>query len=127
MQSLHRTLMISGALLVAGCGAFVPIVKQEELPAEERRAVGEVEILNATQLVGKRFKVLNIVEGISCKNKVWDHAATKADAIFQARYWARQQGANAITNIQCDVPRGTTSSYNCWESVTCTAEAIRVE
>lgn len=111
--------------LLTACGAMVPVVKQEELSAQQRREVHEVVILNTTQLVGKEFVVLNIVEGISCKNKTWDPAATRSDAIFQARYWAKQMGADGVTNLQCDHPRGTTTSYNCWESITCTAEAIK--
>ncbi len=115
------------AVLVTGCGAMVPVVKMEDIPAEQRRAVNEIAIYNQTQLIGRKFKVMNIVEGISCKNKMWDHAATKSDAIFQARYWAQQMGADGIANLQCDHPRGTTTTYNCWESITCTAEAIKLE
>ena len=113
--------------LLSGCGALVPVVKMDEISTEKRREVNDVAIYNQTQLIGKNFKVINIVEGISCKNKVWDHAATKSDAIFQARYWAQQMGANGVANLQCDHPRGTTTTYNCWESITCTAEAIKIE
>jgi uncharacterized protein YbjQ (UPF0145 family) len=115
------------AALLAGCGAMVPVVKQDDLTAQQRREVNEVAIFNSAQLVGKDFTVLNIVEGISCKNKTWDPAATRSDAIFQARYWAKQMGADGITNLQCDHPRGTTTTYNCWESITCSAEAIKLK
>jgi len=120
------TLWLAAAFL-SGCGAMVPVVKMEDVSPEQRRAVNDVTIYNQVQLISRKFKVVNIVEGISCKNKVWDHAATKSDAIFQARYWAHQMGADGITNLQCDHPRGTTTTYNCWESVTCTAEAIKFE
>lgn len=56
-------------LFLAGCGAMVPVVKQEELTAQQKREVNQVAIFNSSQLVGKDFTVLNIVEGISCKNK----------------------------------------------------------
>lgn len=95
--------------LLTGCGAMVPVVKMEDISPEQRRSVNEVAIYNQTQLIGRKFKVINIVEGISCKNKVWDHAATKSDAIFQARYWAQQMGADGVANLQCDHPRGTTN------------------
>lgn len=117
--------LVTAAL--AGCGAMVPVVKQEDLTAQQRREVNEVAIFNSAQLVGKDFTVLNIVEGISCKNKTWDPAATRSDAIFQARYWAKQMGADGIANLQCDHPRGTTTTYNCWESITCSAEAIKLK
>jgi uncharacterized protein YbjQ (UPF0145 family) len=122
-----QTQLLIVALLLSGCGAMVPVVKQEELTAQQKREVNEVAIFNSSQLVGKDFTVLKIVEGISCKNKTWDPAATRSDAIFQARYWAKQMGADGIANLQCDHPRGTTTSYNCWESITCSAEAIKLK
>ena len=127
MRARNRVLIPVLTALISGCGAMVPVVKMEDIPVEQRRAVNEVAIYNQTQLTGRKFKVINIVEGISCKNRLWDHAATKSDAIFQARYWAQQMGADGIANVQCDNPRGTTTTYNCWESVTCTAEAIKFE
>jgi hypothetical protein len=56
---------------------LVPVKKINELPLEERRAVIGLPIYNESQLVGKEYTVLNLVEGISCKNKTWDPAATK--------------------------------------------------
>lgn len=84
-----------------------------------------MEIFNESQTAGRPYSILNVVEGVSCKNKMWDHAATKSDAINQVKYWAREQGADGLMNIQCDGHRGTTVTYNCWESVTCTAQAIK--
>ena len=122
---MRTILTLTLTLIVVGCGAMVPTIKHDEMPVEQRRAVNALEIYNTTQLIGRNYAIITIVEGISCKNKVWDHAATKTDALFQAKHWAREAGADAITNIQCDSPRGTTVTYNCWESVTCTAEAIK--
>lgn len=111
--------------LLNGCGPNIPVVKMDDLSPQKRHELDKIEIFNQGQLMGKEYRILNIVEGISCKNKTWDHAATKNDAIYQTRYWAQQAGADGITSIQCDQPRGTTTSYNCWESITCTAEAIK--
>ena len=122
---IEKTFLILAVAFLAGCGAMVPTIKLDEMPVEQRRAVNALEIYNTTQLIGRNYSIITIVEGISCKNKVWDHAATKTDALFQTKHWAREAGADAITNVQCDSPRGTTVTYNCWESVTCTAEAIK--
>jgi len=126
-MKISIALGVTASILLVACGAMVPVVKQEQLTSEQRRAANSVTIFNATQLQGKSFKVINIVEGISCKNKVWDPAATKSDAVFQAKYWAKEMGADGIANLQCEFPRGTTTTYNCWESITCTAEAIKLE
>jgi len=122
---MRKFLSILIVVALTGCGAMVPTVKVDYMSVEQRRAINSLEIYNTTQLIGKSYSIITIVEGISCKNKVWDHAATKTDALFQAKHWAREAGADAIKNVQCDSPRGTTVTYNCWESVTCTAEAIK--
>ena len=114
-------------ILLSGClGPLVPVKNMDEVPFQLKRQVLSMPIYNESQLFQKQYKVINIVEGISCKNKTWDPAATKTDAINQAKYWAYEMGADALLNIQCDNPRGTTTSYNCWESITCTAQAIKV-
>ncbi len=122
---LRTFLIVTCVAALSACGAMVPVVRIDDMSLEQRRAVNAVEILSHSQLANRQYSIVNIVEGISCKNKVWDHAATKSDAIFQVKHWAREAGADAISNVQCDSPRGTTVTYNCWESVTCTAEAIK--
>lgn len=113
--------------MILGCGPFVPIKKMNELSLDSRRNVLSLPIYNEAQLINKEYTILNIVEGISCKNKTWDPAATKTDAINQAKYWAYEMGSNGLLNIQCEQPRGATTTYNCWESITCTAQAIKIK
>jgi len=111
-----------------GCiGPLVPVKKMDELPLDMRREVLSMPIYNEGQLAGQKYKIINMVEGISCKNKTWDPPATKIDAVNQTKYWAYEMGADALLNIQCEFPRGTTTTYNCWESITCTAQAIKIE
>ncbi|MCC6758579.1 MAG: hypothetical protein IT395_03010 [Candidatus Omnitrophica bacterium] len=120
-------LILMASIFSAGCvGPLVPVQKMTALPIETRREVLSMPIYNESQLFNKQYTILNVVEGISCKNKTWDPAATKTDAINQAKYWAYEMGANALMNIQCEYPRGTTTTYNCWESITCTAQAIKI-
>jgi len=115
------------ALLLSGCvGTLVPVKNMEEMSPELKSKVLLMPIYNESQLFQKKYNIINIVEGISCKNKAWDPAATKTAAINQAKYWAYIMEADALLNIRCDHPRGTTKSYNCWESITCTAQAIKI-
>jgi hypothetical protein len=118
-------LAISSVLLTS-CGAFVPVVKLDQLSPEKRNAVLSVRIFNASQLGGMKFDVLNVVEGNSCQNKLSDPPATRAAAIDQAKYFAYEMGADGITNIQCGAREGTSTRTNCWELVSCTAEAIKI-
>ena len=115
-----------GCLLLTGCGAFVPVVKLDQLSPEKRNAALSVKIFNASQLSGMKFDVLNVVEGNSCQNQLYDPPATRAAAINQAKYFASEMGADGITNIQCGAREGTSTRTNCWELVSCTAEAIKI-
>jgi hypothetical protein len=124
-KTMRIIILITTASLITGCGALVPVAKIDELKIETKRKVLSMPIYNESQLTGKKYTILNYVEGISCKNKTWDPAATKTDAINQAKYWAYEMGAEGMLNIQCEQPRGTTTTYNCWESITCTAQAIK--
>lgn len=111
---------------MTGCvGPLVPVVKISNIPVDLKREVLAMPIYNESQLFQTSYSVINFVEGISCKNKTWDPAATKTDAINQTKYWAYELGADALINVHCDHPRGTTTTYNCWESITCTAQAIK--
>jgi len=71
--------------------------------------------------------VLDVVEGVSCKNKMWDKPASRTAALEQARYKAWKLGANGITNVTHGQAEETNYSKNCFESVTVSAEAIRVD
>lgn len=115
-----------GFLLLTGCGSFLPVVKLDQLSPEKRNAALSVKIFNATQLSGMKFDVLSVVEGNSCQNKLYDPPATRGAAIDQAKYFASEIGADGITNIQCGAREGTSTRTNCWELVSCTAEAIKI-
>jgi len=109
-----------------GCGAFVPVVKLDELPPEKKQAMRSVKILSSTQPLDEKSEVVGIVEGNSCQNKTWDPPASRTAAIDQIKYFANEMGADAITNIQCSGREGTSTRTNCWELISCTAEAVKM-
>ena len=125
-MSIRSITFVLAGFLVTSCGAFVPVVKLDQLSPEKRNAALSVKIFNASQLSGMKFDVLNVVEGNSCQNKLYDPPATRAAAIDQAKYFASEMGADGITNIQCGAREGTSTRTNCWELVSCTAEAIKI-
>lgn len=112
--------------LLTSCGSFVPVVKLDQLSPEKRNVALSVKIFGASQLDGMKYDVLNVVEGNSCQNKLYDPPATRAAAIDQAKYFASEMGADGITNIQCGAREGTSTRTNCWELISCTAEAIKI-
>ena len=84
-----------------------------------------MQIFNQSQLTTRNYSIQTIVEGNSCQNKVWDPPASRTAAIEQLKFHAIEAGADAITSIQCSGREGTSMRTNCWELISCTAEAIR--
>ena len=117
---------LSMLLFATGCGTFVKTVDLDALPPETLKDVESVEILNDAQLQGLQFTVLGFVEGTSCKNKLWDPPASRTVALDQARYFAWELGADALADVRF-TKEGTSTHTNCWESIVCTAQAIRTE
>lgn len=120
------TYLVSMAAL-AGCGPFIQVIRVEDLPPEKQSALRSVRVYEAAQLGKLAYDVVGEVTGNSCKGLLWDPPATREDAVDQMKYWARERGANGLTDIRCEEPRGTSLATNCWESLTCSAKALRVK
>lgn len=109
------------SVMLAGCGAFVPVIKPTP---EALNKANALPIIGAGQRVD--YQVLTIVEGHSCQNKLTDPPATRVGAIEQVRLHALEAGATAIANLQCGQREGTSTRTNCWELISCTAEAVKI-
>jgi hypothetical protein len=108
----------------AGCiGPLVQVTKVDETTAAELDSTIPVYEARDTP---QRATVLGPVTATSCKNKMWDPAATSENATAQLRLLARQRGGTAVGNLVCENQEGTSLAKNCWESVTCTGTAIKV-
>lgn len=119
-------LLLAVVLVLGGCvGSRAPVNKIDALSPEERHTVLELPIYNEGELTGKEHAVIDSVTGTSCQYRSRDSAATETDAINEAKYWAKDHGAEGLKNLTCDPPRGKTLFNRCWESITCTGQAIK--
>lgn len=110
-----------------GPRGWVEPVDLKAVPMEERAAASAVRIYETGQAPPSQLTALGDVRATSCKNKTWDPPATKGDALQQLRLRAHRLGATAIIDVVTD-ERGTdTWGTNCWESVTVSGIAVRVE
>lgn len=124
---MSRIFLIFGCVIfLAGCGSFVPTVNLHELSAAQRHEINSVEIFDAQMLSRENYKILDIAEGNSCQNKLWDPPATRVAAIQQLKYFAREMGGNGISDIRCGDREGTSVRTNCWELISCTANVLKV-
>jgi len=121
---LKTILILVSALGVVSCGSFVPVVKLNELPLELRNKATAMPIIGAGQKTD--YVVVTMIEGNSCKNKMWDPPATRTAAIEQIKFHALEAGAEAVANVQCGQREGTSTNTNCWELISCTAEAVKI-
>lgn len=110
---------------MTACGSFVPTVNLSNLTEEQRHSIRQVEIFNYAQIQNREFRVLTIVEGHSCQNKLYDPPATRTNTIEQLKHHSLEQGGDGITNVQCSGREGTSLRTNCWELISCTAEVIK--
>jgi hypothetical protein len=122
--------VISLALVLAtatSCGSFVPVADLDDYPPEVRAKIAAIRIVGQGQAPNMKYSVLAMVEGHSCKNLLTDPPATRAAAIDQLKFGAYQAGANAIANVQCGAREPTSYHTNCWDLISCTAEAVTLE
>jgi hypothetical protein len=126
MLIVRPSLLLAIALLLEGCiAAGAPAKKIESLSPEARHAVLELPIYNEGELTGKEHAILDSVTGTSCQYRISDSAPTETNAINEARYWAKDLGAEGLKNVKCDAPRAKTLFNRCRESITCTGQAIK--
>ena len=126
MRIVHPCLLLVIVLVGEGCvAAGAPARKIESLSPEARHAVLDLPVYNESELMGKEHAVIDSVTGTSCQYRSIDSAAIETDAINEAKYWAMERGAEGLKNVKCDSPRGKTLFNRCWESITCTGQAIK--
>ena len=96
---------VVGLVTVEGCvGWTAPANRLDSLSSEEREVILGLPILIEGDLSGKEHAVLDGVTGSSCQYTRSDPRATKTDAMNEAKYWAKQQGADGIKNLNAILP-----------------------
>jgi Tfp pilus assembly protein PilN len=120
-----KLLLLLTAISLAGCVG--PLVEHVRIDQSSVKSLAErVVVLNEEQSKARQFTVLHPVTATSCKNKLWDSAPTNEDATNQLRVKAMTVGADALANLYCEVPQGTSLTTNCWSSIVCHAAAVKL-
>ncbi len=123
---ITRPSLLLAIVLIGGCIATgAPVTKIESLSADARDAVIKLPVYTESELTGKEHAIIDSVEGTSCQFRRDDPAATETDAINEAKYWAKDRGADGVKNVTCEAPRGKSFFNRCWKRITCTGQAIK--
>ena len=111
-------------VLLSGCGPFVDVMDVNQIPPSERHAAFRLKTYQGAQPHPPVARFLGQIKATSCKNKMWDDAATTGNAMEQLRIKAYRLGADGLVNVACD-SLGTNLGTNCWASITCSGDAVR--
>ena len=120
--------VLFAALVLQGCGTFVPIRKMSEVLPETLAKALEVRVFTIDNPnPPARFKAVGEITAYSCKPLLTDPPASKGDALKRLQVEAVLKGADAIINVTFD-ERGTDAlGTNCWESVQASGLAVLIE
>jgi uncharacterized protein YbjQ (UPF0145 family) len=118
-----RRLVLAAALL-GGCSLPNPM-KMEHLDSIPAGIIAQLDAMPVLQ--DENAITIDSVEGVSCRRAYKGMPASWEDAVRRAKYRALLKGANAIANLSCESPKGGSLTTMCFESVRCTARAVRVE
>jgi len=103
------------------------MVDLERISADDRAAMENVRFYDAGLLRNKDYEIVSVVEGHSCKNRISDPPASRTAAIEQLKYFAAKQEANGLSEVRCHAREHTSIDTNCWDLITCTANALSVD
>jgi hypothetical protein len=115
---------IAMSALVSGCigpSTKLGIVDVGSTPAP---IVREAWSIQSTESVPPGAQIVGVLEGTSCKNKIWDPDPTNEKALEQLQLKAREVGAKGVANVTYS-SGGTSFITNCWSHITASGTAYR--
>lgn len=123
---MRLLLVIFCAALLLGCVG--PLVQEVSVPSDvAERLDNQIPTVTTADISSIDFVVVKEITATSCFNNfITDDVSSEADAMRQLKYKAAQYGADALLNPVCTT-EGTSLSKNCWTSVTCVGDAIRIK
>jgi len=121
---MKKAAIILVAIGLAACGPNIPIANIEGAPPTTMEAAQSIRVVRTGDTIPTVVSYLGVVEGNSCRNKMWDKAASAEDALLRLRVAAANRGANAAIDVTCD-EAGTSLHTNCWSSVQCKGVAVK--
>ena len=117
--------LLLALVLLGGCALPNP-TKMERLDDIPEAMVAQLDAMQVLQDDKIPRLPLEEVEGVSCRRAWKGMPASWEDAVRRTKYRALQKGANAIADLSCERPQGRSFTTMCFESIRCTARAVKV-
>ncbi len=123
MRREFGVITIIVATCLASCASNPRI---ENLSSEERAKVSQVQIFKSKP--EQSFQVLGEVSGLSCnRNKYQAQDISESEALEGLKIKAMMLGGNAVINTLCQKNSDTDWVNNCWASVKCIGDAVKLK
>lgn len=117
---------LSFLILVSSCVPYVDVMDVSKVPKDERSLAYKIPVYMGEQTTPAASEFIDQIKATSCKHWMWEPAASTGNALEQLRIKALRIGAGAIVHVYCD-KLGTNLGTNCWSSVTCSGDAVKLE
>ncbi|MEY3286058.1 MAG: hypothetical protein RL500_788 [Pseudomonadota bacterium] len=121
---IRVVLIIFASAVLASCASSANVIAMDA--ATQLRLASQVRIFDSGEVPTSPVKQIGPVEGISCMRNYYDSGPSESVARAQLRFRAIEAGGNALVGVSCQA-EGTSLSKNCWSSITCRGQAIRVD
>ncbi|HEX2648997.1 MAG TPA: hypothetical protein VHN19_03560 [Burkholderiales bacterium] len=118
--------MLAGAVALLGGCALPNPTKMERLDDIPEAMVAQLDAMPVLQDDRVPRVSIEEVEGVSCRRAWKGMPASWDDAVRRTKYRALQKGANAIADLSCERPQGRSFTTMCFESIRCTARAVKI-
>lgn len=91
-----------------------------------RARVAKLRVFEANETLPQGARVIATVKGYTCKRNAYSRDELKESTAFlQMKQGAVAHGADAVANVVCE-EQGTSFATNCWKSIACYADAIKL-
>lgn len=122
MKKIIKPTVLVISFLVSACASNPKI---DSLSSENRAKVAQVKIFNG--LPEQQYKLLGTVSGLSCnRNAYQKQDISEAEALEGVKINAVLKGGDAVINTLCQKNSDTDWANNCWASVKCIGDAVKL-
>ncbi len=112
--------------LLSGCATPGSVENPDDIPAAKLSAIDAMPEVGDKELATQPYEALGKVEGVSCRRSYRGAAPSWEETVRRTKYEAMKKGANAISDLACGLPEGRSYFKLCFDSIRCTADAIRL-
>ena len=124
MKIKLRNIVISTALLVAGCASPLPQLDYYDVETDALRKIRAMTVIDEVAWDYGTYRELGEARGLYCNRNNAYAGSPEGSAIDQVKLRAAIMGADHISTPHCETRETWDLTNNCFATVTCSATAL---